>query len=177
MSAVVWRGLASVPRAVWLALGGVALIGVLLIWHGQRVESARRAGAEAQAAIDRAAYREAAAEAAQKQRQQVQALTARQAVISKGTDDELARDFADLAQRYDDLRLRWAAARLGGDAGAGGATALPAAADRVDDAACAARGWVDFNTAAAAAQAADEAIAKDDAWRDWALAQARAWPD
>jgi hypothetical protein len=36
---------------------------------------------------------------------------------------------------------------------------------------------VDFNTAAAAAEAADQAIAKDDAWREWARAQARAWPE
>jgi hypothetical protein len=177
MSVVIGPALARLPRALWLVLGGAALLAALLFWHGQRVERARAAGAAAQAAVDRAAFEKAAAAAAQKQQRLVQALADRQAVISKGTEDELARDLADLARRYDDLRLRWAAARRGGDAGGGGAIAVSAAAGAVDDAACAARGWVDFNTAAAAAEAADTAIAKDDAWRAWAEAQGQAWPD
>ena len=51
-----------------------------------------------------------------------------------------------------------------------GAAAGAAAAD------CAAAGWVSFDTAAAAAEAADRAIAKDDAWIAWVSAQAAAWP-
>ena len=169
--------LAMVPRTIWVGLGGLGLLLALWAWHGHEVRSARAAGAAAQAALDRAAYEAAAREAAARQARLVRELGVAQTMISKGVEDGLADRFADLARRHDDLRLRWAAARAAGAAGAGGAAALPGAADATDDAACAARGWVAFEVAAAAAHAADQAIAKDDAWIAWTKAQGQAWPD
>jgi hypothetical protein len=164
------------PGWAWGMLAAVVLIWGAVRWHEGRLLSARTEGAAAQAVLDRGAFEAAGAAAAAAQRALVDAGAARAARISKGTDDELARDHADLARRYDALRLRWATARGGeGGAGARGAATLSHTAGAADDAACAARGWVDFETASAAAQAADEAIAKDDAWIAWAEAQAGAW--
>ena len=169
--------LARLPRGLWLGLGAFALLMLVWGWHGRTVRQARTAGAAEQAALDLQAYAAAAAQAAARQTQLVRELSVAQAAISKGVDDGLAVDVADLTRRYDDLRLRWAAARRAGAAGEGGATALSLTAGAADDAACKARGWGDFDTAAAAAQVADQAIAKDDAWIVWARAQAAAWPD
>jgi hypothetical protein len=169
--------LAMLPRWVWAGLGSLGLLLALWGWHGHEVRQARMKGAAAQAALDRAAFAQATQEAAVRQARLVRDLAVAQSMISKGVEDGLADRFADLARRSDDLRLRWAAARAAGAAGAGGAVAVPGTPGGTDDAACAARGWVAFDTAAAAAHAADQAIAKDDAWISWARAQAAAWPD
>ena len=167
-----------VPAAVWVGLVAVLAMAGLWRWHGATVADARLDGARVQAVVDRAHYEAAASAAATEQRRRVAALATRQSVISKGSDDALLVRHADLARRYDDLRLRWAAHRADRrGAGNDRATAVPGAPAGVDDAACAARGWVSFDTAAAAAQAADAAIAKDDAWIEWAARQAAAWPD
>lgn len=138
---------------------------------------ARLDGAASQAVLDRAAYSVAAADAAARQGHLVRQLVARQATISKETDDALMLDVDNLGRRYDDLRMRWAAARAsGGGTSEDGAVAVPTSATGFVEAACEASGWVDFETASAAAQAADEAIAKDDAWIAWAEAQRLAWP-
>jgi hypothetical protein len=169
---------------IWLWAGLLAGLAALLVlwgvvrWHEGRLRIARAEGAAVQAELDRAAFEAAGATATAAQRALVDTIAARAAEISKETDDELARDHADLARRYDALRLRWAEARAPeGGAGAGGTAALSWPAGTADDAACAARGWVDFNVASAAAQAADEAIAKDDAWIGWAATQAAGWPE
>jgi hypothetical protein len=167
-----------VPAAAWAALGvALALLGVWR-WHDATVANERGDGARAQAVADRAHYEAAASAAATEQRRRVAVLATRQSVISKGFDDALHTRHADLARRYDDLRLRWAVHRADPrGTGVDRATAVPGPAARDDDAACAARGWVSFDTAAAAAQAADTAIAKDDAWIEWAARQAASWPD
>ncbi len=173
----VLAGVRRLPFWMWAGPGVLLMFWGAVRWHEGRLRHARAEGAAAQAALDRAAFVEAGAAAAAAQRALVDAVAARSAMISKGTDDELARDHADLARRYDALRLHWAEARAsGGGAGAGGAAALSHTAGAADDAACAARGWVDFETASASAQAADEAIAKDDAWIGWAATQAAVWP-
>lgn len=165
-------GARRLPAWLWAVMAAVLLIFAGVRWHEGRLRAALRAGATAQAAIDRAAFARAAADAAAAQARLVRELAGRQAVISKGTNDAVAREFADLERRYDDLRLRWAEAGAGaGGADADGAASISNAARAADDAACAARGWVDFKTASAAAQAADTAIAKDDAWIAWAAAQ------
>lgn len=171
------RALASVPRPLWYALAAATLLLGLWRWHDAKIGSAWKGGAEAQATADRAAYARASAAAAAKQAALAARLATRQNAISKGTDDALRRRTDDLARRYDDVRLRWAAHRAA-EAGAGHdhAAAVPGTAGGADDAGCAARGWVSFDTAATAAQAADRAIAKDDAWIAWAAAQAAAWP-
>lgn len=169
--------LAMLPRWVWAGLGSLGVLLALWGWHAHEVRQARIQGAAAQAALDRAAYEQAAREAGARQARLVRDLAVAQTMISKGVEDGLADRFADLARRHDDLRLRWAAARAAGTAGTGGAAAVPGTASSIDDAACAARGWVAFDIAAAAAHAADQAIAKDDAWISWARAQATAWPD
>jgi hypothetical protein len=169
--------LASVPRPVWYALAaGLALL-LLWRWHAAQVDTAYRSGVRAQAAADRAAYARASAAAAEAQQALVRRTAAAQARISKGSDDALRLSHDDLARRYDDLRLRWAAhnaaeSRPGNDQ----PTALSGAAPGTAATDCAAAGWVSFDTAAAAAEAADRAIAKDDAWIAWVTAQAEAWP-
>ena len=166
------------PRAAWAAAALALLFVVLLLWHRGEVRAARVAGAAAQAAADTAQLRAAADRATADQRRIIAATAARQTRISQETNDALAPRLAAIGRRHDDLRLRWAAARADpGRPGTRGAIAIPEAATGAADTACAARGWVSFDTAAAAAAAADAAIAKDDAWREWAMAHAAAWPE
>lgn len=166
------------PRLFWIA--GFAVLVILLAWrwHLGKVEAAFVAGASEQARLDEGQVREAMAAAVLAQRTLKSTLEKQQASISKGTKDALLAKQGDLVRRYDDLRLRWAAHRADqGRAGQDGAAGLSDSAGGADDAACAAAGWVSFDTAAAAAQAADTAIARDDAWRHWVTAQAEAWPE
>lgn len=171
-----------VPRWAWGALAAVVLLGGLIIglrvWHDGEVRAARREGAAEQARVDREAYAEAEGVATARQAAIKTKTAAKAATISKGSDDALQRRYTDLARSYDALRLSWAAHRADqGRAGEGGAAGLASAAGEPDDAYCKAQGWVSFDVAAAAAEAADTAIAKDDAWRAWWREQATAWPD
>lgn len=169
--------LGRLPRSVWI---GVSLLVALLLltrWHHAKIDAAFAAGGVAQAAADRKAVTAAATAAEKIQRELRASLAAKQHRITGGVDDELVSENADLVKRYDDLRLRWAAYRADqGGAGARRAIAVSTAASVVDATACPAAGWVSFDTAVAAAQAADTAIARDDAWRTWALGQAAVWP-
>ncbi len=168
----------GIPRPVGLALAVALAVLAACAWHDHRVTGAYRQGAADQAVADRTRVAAAATAAAAAQQRLAATLAARQARISKGTDHALVEKNTDLAERYADLRLRWAADRADrGGSGADPATAVPGATGSAGDAACAAAGWVSFDTAAAAAQAADTAIAKDDAWIAWAAAQQAAWPD
>lgn len=169
--------LRGLPRSVTYALLAACGLFLLWQWHGHRVGLAYAEGTAQQAIADRAAVFRARAAATALQAKVVNTLATRQSKISKGSDDAIMAKNADIDGRYDALRLRWAASRANrGDTGAGGTIAVSTAAGATDLTACAARGWVDFQTAAAAAQAADTAIAKDDAWIAWVAAQAAAWP-
>lgn len=169
--------LRRVPRPAWIILLTVAVILMGGRWHVRKVEAAFLQGGVEQARLDEERVRQAAIDAETAQRALKSALAARQVAISKGTNDALLATADDLSRRYDDLRLRWAAHRADkGGTGEDRAAGIPGAAPGADDAACAARGWVFFDTAAAAAQAADTAIARDDAWRAWVTTQAAAWP-
>jgi hypothetical protein len=166
------------PRTVWAAIAVALLLAGLALWHRGEIRAARADGARVQAASDAAQLRAAADRASADQRRIIAATAARQTRINKESDDALAPRLAAVGRRHDDLRLRWAAARADpGRPGAGGTTAVPTTPAGAADTACAAAGWVSFDTAAAAAAAADAAIAKDDAWREWAAAQATAWPE
>jgi len=169
--------LGGLPRSIWYIFSGITTLLLLWHWHERRIDAAYAGGATAQASIDRAQFEAATTAAGNAQHQIAVALAASQCRISKGSDDALLVRNADLARRYDDLRLRWAAYRAHpGGSGRGGATTVPGAAAIADNPACAAAGWVSFDTAAAAAQAADTAIAKDDAWIAWAANQMAVWP-
>jgi hypothetical protein len=171
-------GLDRVPRPLWYLLAIVISALLAWAWHSDKVETAYARGAAEQSRIDEQRVREASAAAEAGQNALRTALKSRQMKVTKGSDDALLAKNADLARRYDDLRLRWASYRADqGSAGESGATAFPRTAVGVDDAACAAAGWVSFDFAAAAAEAADTAIARDDAWRAWVTAQAMAWPE
>lgn len=175
--ASLWRAATTLPKPIWYALTLTAALLMLVRWHDRGLAAAHAAGAAAQAAADRARLTALSAAAARAQHDRVTALTATQAQISKGQDDELAKNAAVIVSRAADLRLRWAAHGADRDhPGGDRTTAVPRAAGRPDDAACAAAGWVSFAIASAAAEAADRAIAKDDAWIAWATAQAAAWP-
>ena len=169
--------LATIPRWLWRVLAVLLVLALLWRWHEGRVVEAARTARAAQAEADRAAYARASAAAAEAQAALASRLGRQQTRISKGTDDALRRQHDDLARRYDDLRLRWATHNAAeGAASIDHATAVSGAAAGAPPADCAAAGWVSFDTAAAAAEAADRAIAKDDAWIAWALAQQAAWP-
>jgi hypothetical protein len=165
-------------KRFWPVLAGIALVIGLIVWHNGQVSAAFRKGASEQATADRKAYAAAETLAIEKQAKVVAAVKAKFAAINKDTTDALRSDTDDIARRYDALRLRWEAYRADqGRAGQGGATAVPDAAGSFDLASCAAQGWVSFDVAATAAQAADTAIAKDDAWIKWAAEQEAEWPD
>jgi hypothetical protein len=171
------RVVARLPRQAWYGAAGVAALILAWHWHSGRVTHAYGDGAHAQAIADRQHFDAAAAAAAKRQNELIATLAARQATISKGTNDALLAGDVDLARRYADLRLRWAAHQADtGRTGKDGTVAISGTTAGTDDAACAARGWVALNTAAAAAQSADSAVAKDDAWIAWSKAQAAAWP-
>jgi hypothetical protein len=170
-------GLAAVPRWVWHLLAALLVLLALWRWHESRLAEAAAAARADQASADRAAFARASAAAAEAQTALAGRVAGQQTRISKGTDDALRRDHDDLARRYDDLRLRWVAHRAAeGNPGDHHPAAVSGAAPGAAAADCAAAGWVSFDTAAAAAEAADRAIAKDDAWIAWVSAQAEAWP-
>lgn len=164
-------------KRYWPILAGIMLVVGLVVWHNAEVSKARREGAIAQATADREAYTKAET-AATKRQLDLKAKTAAKAeTISKGTDDALQHRYTDLARGYDDLRLRWEAYRADqGRTGQGGPAGPTSAASVSDGTYCPSQGWVSLDVASAAAEAADTAIAKDDAWRAWYEAQAEAWP-
>lgn len=173
-----WAALRGLPRPLLYGLAGALALLLLWRWHDGKVDAAFVAGGQAQAVVDRDRIAAASAAAVTAQRERIANLATRQARISKGTDDALDARADDLDRRHDDLRLRWAAYRADRRrAGEDRSTALSGTAASVDDAACAAEGWVAFDAAAAAAHAADAAIAKDDAWIAWAQAQGAVWPE
>jgi hypothetical protein len=173
-----WLAVRRMPRWLWPA-AGIAIAALLLWrWHDRRVDAAVRSAVSAQKAADQAAVARATATAMAAQHRLAASLAATQAHINQDTRHALDASDRDLARRYDDRRLRWAAARAAASRpGQDGTAAVSNAAGPADFSACAAQGWVDFDTAAAAARAADAAVAKDDAWIAWAKAQAAAWPD
>ena len=165
-------------KRFWPYMAGALLLGGVILWHKDKVSDAREAGRAEQAQIDAIAFQEAARRATEAQQAAIAKVKANSAAINKETTDALTKRNTDLARSYDDLRLRWAKAKAdSSSADEGGATAVSDAAAGTIDAACAARGWVDFGTAATLAEAADRATAKDDAWRAWWTAQEAAWPD
>lgn len=173
----IWTLARRVPGAVWAGLAALLLLAGLVRWHDRAVAAAFAKGVKEQAATDRAAVLAANAAARRAAADRNAALGRTQAAISMESEDGLHKTLADVVRRRDDLRLRWAATRAAAAGGGAGATAaLPGAAAVALDTACPAAGWVAFDTAAAAAAAADQAIAKDDAWIAWVRAQADAWP-
>jgi type II secretory pathway pseudopilin PulG len=172
---------AGVPPWAWRALAIIAAVVAVWWWHSSTVDKAReagrKAGAQAQAEADARAYTEAAIAAADAQQAIITSLKTKQTGINERTTNALEKRHADLARNYDDLRLRWAAYRADqGSAGRGEAAAVPRTAASFDAAACAAEGWVSLDVAATAAEAADRAIAKDDAWIAWVNEARAAWP-
>lgn len=171
-----FKTIARLPRPIWYILAVLVAVALMWRWHIGRIDAAYTAGGTAQAILDGAAFEKAAVAAEAAQAAVKAALVVRQGRVTKGTEDALLAKNADLSRRYDDLRLRWAAYHAGErGAGESGATIVSGAARGIDDAACAAQGWVSFDTAAAAAEAADVAIARDDAWRAWVLGQKGVW--
>jgi len=168
----------SLPwRYIVPGIGAALLIWAAYGWHAGKVEAAFVRGAKEQAAADTLAFTEAQRLAAAAQAKIIVTAKAEQAKISKGTADDLQKRNDDIARSYADLRLRWAAREANsGGPGQSGATAAAGAAAGAAGAACAAQGWVSLDVAATAAEAADTAIARDDAWRAWYEAQATAWP-
>jgi hypothetical protein len=154
--------------AIWLAWQ----------WHTGKVESAAKAAAATQLADDRAAFQRAAEAARVKQAKVVAASVAKVEAINERTTHDLQKRTDRIARSYDDLRLRWEKHRAAHPGGTGNdrAAGLSSATASLDAAACAAEGWVSFDVASAAAEAADQAIKKDDAWIAWAMEQQAAWP-
>jgi hypothetical protein len=170
--------LRRLPRATWVTALAILVMLFVWRWHVAKVEAAFAQGGVVQSRLDEMRVRQAATAAQAAQQALKSALAKRQVAVSKGTNDALLAKASDLSRRRDDLRMRWAAYRADqGGTGEGRAADISGTAAGADDAACAASGWVSFDTAAAAALAADTAIARDDAWRSWVTAQAAAWPE
>ena len=162
----------------WPYIAALLAFGGLWLWHSNAVSASYAAGVEKQASVDRDRLNVAERAATAAQTALRARTSAASAVISKDNANALETRNADLSRRYDDLRKLWAAHRANpGGAGEGGATGPARTAAGVDGAACAAEGWVSLDVAGAAALAADQAIARDDAWREWWTAQVEAWPE
>ena len=162
-------------RRAWPFLVGAALLLALIAWHTHAVDAAYTKGATKQRAADTVRFEAATAAATAAQGALIDRTAAKSDAISKGTDHALAKTNAGIAGQYADLRLRWAEANSR-RAGQDGAATVSDATGSTDLTSCAAQGWVAIDVASAAAEAADIATAKDDAWREWAAEQARAWP-
>ena len=161
----------------WPYLAGAALVVAALVWHSSAVDAAYKDGAEGQARVDLQAFLEAQKLAEEAQETLIAKVKSRNTAINKETTDALAQRNADLTRTYTALRLRWAKAKADpSSARSGEAVAVAGAPAGTLDAACSAQGWVDFGTAAAIAEAADVATAKDDAWITWYNAQREQWP-
>lgn len=165
-------------RWILLALAVAGLLIGAKAWHRAQVDAVRIEAMQEQAELSAADF-EAAWKAAERQQANeiaAQLTTAR--IINKEQTDGLKIENDRIGRAYADLRQLWAKAQARenpGRAGHDGAIAVPPDASANAFAAAQAAGWVDFETAAALAEAADRAIAADDAKAAWWLEQCRAW--
>jgi hypothetical protein len=173
--------LIGVPKwaAFAIAIGGigVALAGAR-IWHNSQIDAVRIAAMQEQAEYSAADFEAAWKAAEQHQANEIAAQLTTARIINKEQTDGLKKQNDRISSAYADLRQLWAKAKARenpGRAGHDGAIAVPADAGGNAFAAAQAAGWVDFETAAALAEAADRAIAADDAKAAWWLEQCRAW--
>lgn len=169
--------LRRIPTWAYIALAVIAAVITLHAWHNGQLRKARNAGRAEQASIDAKAFNEAARKAEAQQERVIADTVAKAEQITMETTNEIAKERDAIARDYAAIRLRWRRAEANSSrAGKGEAVAVASAAPGFDAAACTARGYVDFQTAATIAEAADVATARDDAWREWWTAQAAAWP-
>jgi hypothetical protein len=164
-------------KRYWPYIAGALAAVALVLWFNHKIDAAYDRGKTEQAAADTEAFRAAQDAATERQAALIAKTEAKGAAINKETTDALEKRNAVLARNYADLRRLWAAHKAhSGSAGDGDTTAVPGSAAAALAASCRAEGWVDFDTAAAASEAADLNAAQVNAWIDWYLAQKAAWP-
>lgn len=171
----------GVPKwaAGLIMIGGVAalLLGANW-WHNRQIDAVRIAAMQEQADLSAADFEAAWRAAEQQQANEIAAQLTSARIINKEQTDGLKKQNDRIAGDYADLRRLWREAQAGQDPGGArhdGTAAVPADAGGNPFAAAIAAGWVDFNTASAAAEAADRATAAHAAAVNWWLEQCRAW--
>ncbi len=179
MVTLLMRVLGVPSWAAWLIAIAVplAMLGGALWWHGGQVETIKALARAEQAEVDRKAVVAAEARAARAQQQLIDTMRQTQTTINDEVTRALDHARDDIARHAGDDRLRWAEARADlGRASAAEAAAISAGQPGAVDAACRARGWVAFDAASTAAQAADSYAAQVNGWIDWWTRQEAAWP-
>ena len=163
----------------WKWVGAGAVVIVLLVMFDRWLDDVKTDAMAEQARLSAEDFRQAF-EAAQAEQARISAEQRRNsAAKNKEQIDALKHENDRIGRDYADLRRLWREAKAEADpggAGQGGAAAVPADAGGDPFAAARAAGWVDFDTAAAAAEAADRAAAAHAAAVNWWLTQCRAWP-
>lgn len=164
-------------KRFWPYIAAALAVLALVWWFNSRLDAAYERGKTEQAAADTLAFRAAQDAATERQAALIAKTEAKAAAINERTTDALEKRNTQLARSYDDLRLRWKAYRANqGGAGDGQSASVPGGTATAVAASCRAEGWVDFDTAAAASEAADLNAAQVNGWIDWYLAQREAWP-
>ncbi len=165
-------------RYIGLALAVLGALWWAKNWHADQVAAVRIAAMQEQASLDAADFEAARQEAERQQQQEIAAQVQGARAVNKEQIDALQARNDRIGRDYAALRLRWKQAQA--EAGAGrpsqdGTTAVSADAGTDPFAAARAAGWVDFDTAAALAEAADRATASAVAKVNWWWEQCRAW--
>lgn len=175
MSALVF--LRKLPREIWYALALLGLLAGLWLWHTSKVDDAYVAGAAAQAQVDTIAVKKAAVAAAAKQDKTIADLTAKQTKINQERDHALTEAHGDIDRLAAALKLRHEAKTNPGGARRDKAAAVPSPARLAADAACAAGGWLSFDSSLLMATDAEHDAAQLRELQAWVIAQQKAWPE
>lgn len=147
-------------------------------WHSGQIDTVKVAAMQEQAALDAADFEAAWLEAEAQQAREIDAAFAGSNQANKETVSDLQARNDKLGAAYADLRRMWreaASKASAGGSGQDGATAVPVDASGDTFGAARAAGWVDFETAAALAEAADRNQAGWEGVIDWYLRQCKAW--
>jgi len=165
-------------RYVLPGVGAALALWAAYDWHGGKIDAVKIAAMQEQAALDAADFEAARREAEAMQQREIAAAKAGSSTANKETIDALQARNNRLGAAYADLRRLWReAAPQAAASGPGnsGATAIPGNAGGDPFSAARAAGWVDFETAATLAEAADRNQAGWEGVIDWYLRQCKAW--
>jgi hypothetical protein len=164
-----WIGIAvGIVLAAWAAVS----------WHDDQKDAFKIAAMQEQAALDAADFEAAWREAEALQKQEIANARSAAAAVNKEQIDELEAKNDRIGRDYAALRKLWRFTPPGthpGGTGQGGAVAVPGDASAAAFDTARAAGWLDFETAATLAEAADRNAAGWQAVIDWYLGQCRAW--
>lgn len=171
----------AIARRFWpfaALLGAVLALWAAYDWHGGKIDAVKLSAMQEQATIDAADFEAAWREAEAQQAREISAARIGSTQANKETVSDLQARNDKLGAAYADLRRMWreaAPAKAASRAGQDGAIAVPVDASGDAFGAARAAGWVDFETAATLAEAADRNQAGWEGVIDWYLRQCKAW--